>query len=162
LLTWSGGQWESAQTPLPADAASVPGVVISGLACASASSCFAVGGYYTDNAAGSGGGGLVLTWTNGSWSATEAPLPADASNPQSAGLRGISCPSSVSCVAVGGYAETGSGYTGSWGQGLLLTWSNGSWKAAASPLPENAASPPHDNAQVYAVSCATSLSCTAG
>jgi hypothetical protein len=130
------------------------------MACASASYCFAVGSY-TDNASGYGDG-LLLTWAGSSWSVTQAPLPADASTTQAAGLGGISCPSSVFCVAVGGYTAAGSGYTSTWGQGLLLTWSNGSWEAASAPLPENAASPPNGNAQVDAVSCVTSLSCTAG
>jgi hypothetical protein len=159
LLTWSGGSWESAETPLPADAASDSDVLISGLACASVSDCFAVGSY-TDTSGS--GGGLLVTWTNGSWSAGQVPLPADASTPQGAGLGGISCPSSVYCVAVGSYGAAGSAYTGTWGQGLLLTWSNGSWEAASSPQPENAASPPHGNTQVDAVSCVSSLSCAAG
>ena len=158
LLTWSGGSWESAQTPLPADASSDTSVTITGLSCASASLCFAVGSY---NGSGSGGG-LLLTWANGSWSVTQDPLPDDASTPQAAGLEGISCPSSIFCVAVGSYEAAKSGYTGTWAQGLLLTWLNGAWKAETSPQPENAVSPPHGNTQVDAVSCVSSVSCTAG
>ena len=159
LLTWSGGSWESAQTPLPADASSDSSVTITGLSCASASLCFAAGSY-TDTSGS--GGGLLLTWTNGSWSVAKIPVPNDASTPQTAGLEGISCPSSVFCVAVGSYEAAKSGYTGTWAQGLLLTWSNGSWKAETSPQPENAVSPPHGNTQVDAVSCVSSVSCTAG
>ena len=159
LLTWSGGSWESAQTPLPADASSDSSVTITGLSCASASLCFAAGSY-TDTSGS--GGGLLLTWTNGSWSVAKIPVPNDASTPQTAGLEGISCPSSVFCVAVGSYEVAKSGYTGTWAQGLLLTWLNGSWKAETSPQPENAVSPPHGNTQVDAVSCVSSVSCTAG
>ena len=52
LLTWSGGSWESAQTPLPADASSDSSVTITGLSCASASLCFAAGSYTDTSGSG--------------------------------------------------------------------------------------------------------------
>jgi hypothetical protein len=63
--------------------------------------------------------GLLLTNSDGSWSAESAPLPANAQTAYSTytqgWVNGVSRPPATQCVAVGNYAATsGSG-------GLLLT-----------------------------------------
>lgn len=75
--------------------------------CVSASSCLALGGY------GGAGlqSGLAATLTDGTWSTTPVPLPADAATEaqkQNVALWGVACPSAASCQAVGSYA-TGTG-----------------------------------------------------
>jgi hypothetical protein len=90
------------------------------VACATASACVAIG-WYTD---ASGDGQVLLeTGSGSSWTAAEAPLPAnDVPEPRevkgneapSAGL--VVCPSTSSCVAIGSYKATPGQM-----EGMLLT-----------------------------------------
>ena len=123
LLTESGGSWTAAEAPLPAGASDP---FLMGVSCESASQCVAAG-YYTD--ASGNLQGLLLTDSGGSWTASEAPLPAGASD---GGLMGVSCVSASQCVAVGFTDVSGVP------QGLLLTESSGSLTAAEAPLPAGA------------------------
>src|SRR5262249_7539532 len=66
------------------------------------------------------------------WSAAQAPLPADAlrTAAQNAALNDVACPGDGSCVAVGLY------YTGKnadHSRGLIETLSNGAWTPTAAP-----------------------------
>ena len=152
LLTRSAGRWTAAEAPAPANAASNLNLLPASVSCASASFCVAVGGY--DDAAGDEDG-LLLTWTGGSWTAAQALVPADAASDPHASLSGVSCPSASFCVAVGEYTET-SGDQGA----LLLTWTGGSWIAAAGRVPANARSTPAD-AALSGVSCPSASTCVA-
>jgi hypothetical protein len=135
LLTWSGGVWKATEAPLPANASTTPewadSEVVS-LSCSSVSECVA-GGFYMD--ASNNTVGLLLTWSGGTWKAAEAPLPANSAQTGQHGIVGeASCPSISLCIAGGSYTDQ-SGNT----QGMLLSWSGGSWTAAEAPLPTNAA-----------------------
>jgi uncharacterized protein YjbI with pentapeptide repeats len=90
LLIRSGKNWTAATAPLPAGAASNPGVTLNAVSCASASRCRVVGGY-TNTASQSVG--LLLSWSGTSWKAVAAPRSAYM-------LRAISCPTTARCVAV--------------------------------------------------------------
>jgi hypothetical protein len=91
------------------------------------------------------------------WKAIEAPLPANAATSYlSAGVDGLSCPSDARCVA-GGYYIDKSGIA----DGLLLTSSGGSWKAAKAPLPLNAKGTQEHGASINAVSCPSVSKCVA-
>ena len=133
LLTRSGGSWTTSPVPLPAGVGAVWAEAES-VSCGSPSYCVAVGRYYTPNT--DTDGALLLTWTGGSWQATQAPLPGNAGYSSYASLKSVSCPSASYCVAVGYYTDT-SGL----GEGLLLTWLGGSWSAAEAPLPGNVVGP---------------------
>lgn len=181
LLTWSGGTWTSAQAPLPADAASDPEAQLNSVSCPSASYCLAVGDY--SDASGPDEEGLLLTWSDGTWTATSAP-----SSLGGAGLQGVSCPSASYCVAgaaaslltwsdgiwtvvnapglsgavegLDGVSCSSASYCVAVGfesttstNGLLLTWSGGSWTATAAPAAVNS--------YVTAVSCPSSSYCVA-
>ncbi len=141
----------AAQAPLPANAVSgfLDPVGLNAVSCPSASYCVAVGGY-TDTS--SGNDGLLLTWSGGTWTATQAPLPANAISPPSVWLNGVSCPSASSCVAVGQYMDTSGDY-----DGLLLTWSGGTWTATQALLPANG----RPDSSVIGVSCPSASSCVA-
>ncbi|MFZ0665087.1 MAG: Ig-like domain repeat protein [Acidimicrobiales bacterium] len=85
--------------------ASVDGNPIYGLSCPSTSDCYAVDNY-----------GHVMTTTNGgaSWTLESTPVTAPGVNvPGSggpvpySGLFGVSCATATTCVAVGGYPQTG-------------------------------------------------------
>jgi hypothetical protein len=152
LLTDSGGSWTVAQAPLPANAADFGSgaLSLSGVSCPSASQCVAVGGYQTTD--GDLDRGLLLTDSGGSWTAAQAPVPANYAD--DAGLDGVSCLSASQCVAVGSYEDTSGDYVG-----LLLTDSGGSWTAAQAPLPANATSP--DEVSLTGVSCSSASQCVA-
>jgi hypothetical protein len=152
LLTQTAGTWKAAKAPLPAGAAAHPFIMLSSVSCASAGNCTAVS-RYTDSSGNQQG--LLLTQTAGTWKATKAPLPAGAAANPAVTLSSVSCASAGNCTAVGSY-------TGSSGnqQGLLLTQTPGTWKAAKAPLPTGAAADPF--ADLSSVSCASPGNCTAG
>jgi hypothetical protein len=143
LLTWSDGAWTAAEAPIPGGALS-GGTFLYGVSCASASYCVAVGTY------GGNQGGLLLTWSGGAWTVSEAPLP------QGSGsyglLYGVSCPSASYCVAVG------QSYSPSFNNddGLLLTLAGGSWTPSWMPPPAGT-----NNASLAAVSCPSESYCVA-
>jgi hypothetical protein len=100
---------------------------------------------------------LIPASQPGTWTAAEAPLPANAASEPAAMANGagVSCPSASFCVAVGSYLDTSGG-----DDGLLLTWSGGEWTAAQAPLPANAAENPA-TAYLDSVSCASAAFCVA-
>lgn len=147
LLTQSGGSWTTSELPAPANAGWFADPYA--ISCASDTSCTATG-YYLDSSGNQQG--LLLTQSSSGWSATEAPLPANAAANPNVTLSSIACPSTATCVAAGTYTDS-SGST----QGLLLTWSGSSWRAAEAPLPSNAASNPGVNSMT--VSCPNSSGC---
>jgi hypothetical protein len=113
LLTGSGTSWGQVQVPLPANAATNPNASLSSVACPSTTSCVAIGNY-TDSSGNSQG--LLVTGSGTAWTATEAPLPANAAASPGTYLSAVACPSTTSCVAVGGYTDSSSHE-----QGLFLT-----------------------------------------
>ena len=154
LVTWSGGAWTATQAPLPANAlpddTSSPGNYVSGVSCASASYCLAVGSYETTDHTLEG---LLLTWSGGKWTAVEAPLPDNAISQPGVSLHGVSCPSATSCVVVGQYEDVNGGR-----DGVLLTWSGGDWTATRAPIPDNGRS---IGSNLLGVSCPSATSCVA-
>ncbi len=88
----------------------------------------------------------------GTWTATKAPLPANADHTY-AQLNSVACPATSTCTAVGSY-------TGSAGmQGLLLTKSGTKWTARQAPLPAGAAADPF--ATLESINCFTGTLCAA-
>lgn len=152
MVTGSGASWGATEAPLPANAAAAPpGVELNSVACASATSCTAVGDY-TDSSGNQQG--LVLTGSGTSWAASEAPLPADASGSPGADLSSVSCPSASSCIATGSYLNS-SGY-----QAFMLTGSGTSWTAKEVPMPGDAAANPFIRGFIP-IACSSVSSCTA-
>ena len=141
-----------ATAPVPADASGTYSTV-TGVSCASAAFCTAVGAY-TDTSGNTEG--QLLTWSGGAWAAAKAHLPAGAAaTGQQAFMEGVSCPAASFCSAVGVYDDA-SGVE----QGVLLTWSGGTWTAAEAPLPADAGNS-GQLAFVNAVACPTASYCTA-
>lgn len=95
---------------------------------------------------------VTLTAT-GSWSAAEAPLPANgASASYGTNLQAIACPSASACVAGGDYEDSAATQ-----QALLLTGSGASWKPAEVKLPAGAAASPA--AIIDSVACPAATRC---
>ena len=98
---------------------------------------------------------MLVTGSGTSWTATEAPLPENASaDPVIGTLGSVACPSASSCVAAGTYDDSSGNR-----QGLLVTGSGTSWTATEAPLPENAAASPY--AALDSVACPSASTCVA-
>ena len=94
LDSLSGGVWTATQAPLPANAGTHPEPDPTGLVCVSVGSCTAVGVY--DGQTGANDYALVQTLWRGTWTASEAPLPADAAAVPDNNLAGLTCPAAGS------------------------------------------------------------------
>ncbi len=88
----SSGTWTASTLPLPAGATNES---LSGVSCASAGSCEAVG-VYTDSNGNEQA--LADSLANSTWTST---ILTDPTNLQQAVLAGVSCPTAASCQAVG-------------------------------------------------------------
>jgi len=82
---WRGGRWTTSTMPLNS-------VYGAGVACATASTCIAVGGR-----GGSNPSSLAARWAGGTWQPLEVPIPPG----QIAELAGVSCVRTSWCMAVG-------------------------------------------------------------
>ncbi len=125
--------WTGIQGPLPStpDAPGTdPVASFNSEDCVSAVSCIAAGSYED----GSGTShGLLEVLAGGSWSSSEAPLPANGDPTRDASLASVSCASPGWCVAVGEYIDMSGGR-----DGLVETYSGGRWTATQAPVPSDA------------------------
>jgi hypothetical protein len=149
LVSGHGSMWTATTAPLPGNAAASPQARITAVACASGSSCVAVGQYAT----GTSRAALLVAGHGSAWSAGPAPLPADASSRPAAGLVSVACPSATVCTAVGSYVDKLGNR-----QGLLTVLHGTSWSAVRAPLPAGASVP---GAVLSAVACPTVTRCVA-
>jgi hypothetical protein len=155
LLVQGAGGWSAEDAPLPSGAAPGDGETSEafGVSC-DGGTCDAVGSY----ADGTGvQRGLLERWAGGAWSATEAPVPANAGAPphgRSASLTAVSCTFN-GCVAVGNY-EDASGAQ----RALIDTVSAaGSVSASEGPQPSDRAAVP--DASLVGVACVSATACSA-
>lgn len=119
LVVGSGTQWQAGfQGPVPADASDFAG--LSSVSCAAAGNCAAVGGYHRNGSQWAHG--LLLSESGGTWDATAASLPADATADAASYLTWVSCPSAGNCTAIGEYVVDLLHP-----QGLLLSETGGTW-----------------------------------
>jgi hypothetical protein len=157
IETGSGMSWAATQAPEPANAgtgANQRGALES-TTCPRAGTCVATG--YYENATG-GTSVFIVTLSNGMWTATQGPLPADASAPakQTIPLTSVSCSSGAVCTAVGHYeAPTGQSH------GLIVAVWGGTWVATAAPEPATAGTGTKQTAELVSVSCIAG-GCAAG
>jgi len=160
LEVQANGSWTATKAPLPANAsASNAGVDYFGATCTSVGSCVVVGNYL-DNATFQVA--LVETLSNGTWSATEVPLPANAGTDGDghalSGLNSVACTGPGACEAVGFYTDT-NGYQ----YGLIENLTGTTWTGTEAPLPSNAGTDGDLNgfAQLASVTCPFAGSCVA-
>jgi hypothetical protein len=90
----------------------------------------------------------------GTWTPSEAPMPADAASDPSASPGPVACASALACVLT--YQYTTAANTEQW---ALVTGSGTSWTATEAPLP--AAAPPSSWNWIYAAACASATACVA-
>ncbi|HTL83668.1 MAG TPA: hypothetical protein VL856_00685 [Acidimicrobiia bacterium] len=141
---WNGSTWSIVATPVPIGASDVS---LGAVSCLSATSCMAVGSYSTattDKA-------LAERWNGTSWSIVAIPTPAGAALNV---LSRLSCTSSASCYAVGGYiVDSPSGFSF---KTLIERWNGTSWAIMASPNPTSPSF-----AALGGVSCTSATNCDA-
>jgi hypothetical protein len=144
ILTLSDGIWGATTAPLPANATPAgPGAkILDSVDCPQSNYCVAGGSYHIppmSSADGSGVEALLLVYQSGTWTPVQAPLPpdADVTDLQSF-VQSVDCPAENACIAAGSYnLNYAIGEYGS-EEGMLLTQApDGSWGAAAAPLPES-------------------------
>jgi len=105
IETLSGGRWTEHKSPLPANVPTISSIFLNALACPAVGSCVAVGSYHPQPNS-SGSYGLIETLDGKQWSATVAPLPANAQPGPGAQLGSITCPTIDFCVSIGYYFTT--------------------------------------------------------
>jgi hypothetical protein len=133
--SWNGSSWSVVSSPDP----STSNDVLSGVACASATLCTAVGSYEPSSSPQT----LVESWDGSTWSVVSSPNQGTGGNV----LSGISCPSASSCMAVG--SRAGGERT------LAESWNGSAWSVVSSPSPGSG-----DN-QLLGIFCLPAGTCTA-
>jgi hypothetical protein len=116
---------------------------LTGISCASTSSCIAVG-YYSDTTDGSGDTAFAAALNGSTWSLLNVPVP---SGSVGSALSGVSCLSADSCEAVGYYSE------GNGGLNLAEFWNGSTWKVQSTPATTDS--------ELGGVSCTAANACTA-
>jgi streptogramin lyase len=149
LAILSGGAWITTDAPLPAGGSQA---ALSAVSCPDSGDCMASGSF---SASGGGTLPLIETLSASVWSASEPPIPPDAttspSNSEFLELNGISCSSVGTCVAVGDYVATSGNPHGS--LGLLFE----TLSPDTSPVAGFEGSP---SAELLGVSCPSGGTCT--
>jgi hypothetical protein len=138
--TWNGTSWSLVQSP---NVSTTTTNELFGVACPSATSCFAVGDYYV----GPFYQTLIESWNGNSWSIVPSP---NTSTSITNSLEGVTCTSPTSCIAVG-ITNNGTNL-----QTLVESWDGASWTIVTSPN----TSASQDNL-LSSVSCTSSTSCVA-
>jgi hypothetical protein len=141
--TWNGTTWAIQPAPDPTGSRRSS---LSGVSCASATACTAVGTF--DSSTGDTAT-LAETWNGSTWAIRPTPNP-EASNRAHImllGLSGVSCTSATACTAVGGYSYLGDYLT------LAEGWNGKTW--AIEPTPKTS------GAVLSSVSCTSAAACIA-
>jgi hypothetical protein len=136
---WNGTAWSIVSSP---NSSPMQDNYLDAVTCASASDCWAVGGYYTSTNLQT----LIEHWNGGSWSIVPS---ANTSPTQDNYLNGVTCKSASDCWAVGFYYDNSS-------QTLIEHWNGTSWTIVSSP---NTSTTQSNN--LLAVTCVSPSDCWA-
>jgi hypothetical protein len=149
--TLSGGTWTAIAAPLGPGPATNPSAFLASVACPSTTACIAVGSYGDSS---SHAQGLIDTLSGATWTAIAAPLGAGPATDPVAGVISVACPSTTTCIAVGGYNDSPTN-----SEGLIDTLSGGTWSGLKAPLGPSPATNPV--ASLASVACPSTTACTA-
>jgi hypothetical protein len=138
---WNGKSWSTKKSPNPTGAESSQ---LSGVSCASATACTAVGMYFNS----SGSATLAETWNGKSWAIKKSTNPAGG---QFLELSAVSCASVTACTAVGSYFNSSGSVT------LAEAWNGKNWATQTTPDPSGST-----GSELSGVSCTTSACIAAG
>jgi hypothetical protein len=135
--------WQVQPVPEPGNSPILPSV-----SCPAKGNCTAVGFYHKNGVEYT----LAEHWNGTSWHRQATPNPAGGSGSE-AWFYGVSCPSPASCTVVG-YHTPGPAVGGE--QLLAEHWNGSRWALQHLPVPAGAT-----ESELYAVSCASTVNCTA-
>jgi hypothetical protein len=131
IETLAHGKWTPTRASVPANSHTPQNADLLSVTCHAVGSCVAIG-YYTDSSAQRQG--LIENLSNGMWTHTRAPLPANAdTDEQTVNLTAVTCPANGSCIAVGQYIYLDTGNTAF--AGVIETLHGGGWTPTKAPLP---------------------------
>ena len=136
---WNGSAWAVQSTPNPSAAQSS---VLTGVSCASATACTAVG-YYI-NSAGRWVS-LAERWNGSAWTTQSTP---NLSGAQATALSAVSCPSTTLCTAVGDYHNSA-------GVQVTLAWDGSGWVSESTSNPTGAKA-----SVLRGIACSSTTTCT--
>ncbi|HET7454772.1 MAG TPA: S8 family serine peptidase [Solirubrobacterales bacterium] len=145
VARWNGSEWATQTAANPEGSTDV---TLESVSCPTASACMAVGNYTT----ASGRKTLAERWNGSSWSLTSSANPAKEGH---ALLRGVSCLSASSCLAVG-YFRAPTMLVANEETLLAESWNGSTWTLQSSPNPEG-----KTFSSFAAVSCSSASACTA-
>lgn len=140
---WNGARWAIQPAPRPAGAVTAE---FTGVSCATAHACTAVG-YYTGTV---GARPLAEAWNGTGWHMQAVPLPHGSPG-------GILA--AVSCTLPGACTATGANF-GTVRPTLAERWNGTRWHVQPTPYPANS-SQSQEETELNAVSCASATACTA-
>ena len=144
LASWNGKTITQMKAPLPAGTgAGTP--LVTGVSCASAASCVAVGAVL--GGSGNSGFGFTETWNGKAWTVAKVASPKGITL---SFLFGVSCPAAHTCIAVGaaGTAKSGSA--------TAMSYNGKAWSRQAVPGPGKGKSDAFES-----VSCLSAANCVA-
>lgn len=136
---WDGHSWSTQSLP----PAGNPGGDLTSISCRRLA-CTAAGDYDGQSDEGPGTAPLALRWNGTTWAVQ--PTPGDATQNDTSGLTGVSCPSARTCTAVG-VSDSGGP--------LVLHWNGAAWRSQS--VAGNFAL----NYALNAVSCRSATACMA-
>jgi len=123
--SWDGNRWSVVQTPSAAGSVESE---LNSVACASSTTCMAVGTFNTTgDIEDQENFTLVEAWNGTSWSVVPSPNPGILS-----GFVSIACPSPTACIAVGAYSPTADPYVAD-DQSFVEAWGGTQWSIVPSP-----------------------------
>jgi hypothetical protein len=140
---WNGIEWTIEKSPNPHPV--FGNDYLTGVACASATSCSAVG--YSDGGNNGPSGSIAEQWNGSSWTAVPTPSPAGSTSTK---LTGVACAAPSSCEGVGYSVANGGEST------LVEHWDGTGWGIEQSPRPADSTA-----STLQGVSCTGPGACTA-
>jgi hypothetical protein len=138
---WDGSQWKVVSTPNPKFSFDTQ---LSGVSCASASRCVAVGEQSATSA-------VIEVWNGQAWSFQNVPAPPDGSRDE---LAGVSCAAANACLAVGQEVNVADAFGGT--RTLSLSYNGSRWTVLTTPSPSASF-----GSALNGVSCGSASSCMA-
>jgi hypothetical protein len=141
IQTWNGKTWTPSAPATPKG--SSDGQLV-GVSCASAKSCVAVGGDFTN----SGGAALAESWNGSRWTLSRPPEPEGSVVGE---LNQVSCTSAAHCIAVGSSDTNTASFA------LADSWNGGGWTRMSVTVPASG----KEDADLTGVSCPSAKSCVA-
>jgi hypothetical protein len=154
MLHWNGTKWSAADVPSPGGILNGAISELSGLSCASASNCWAVGDYGGDSINSQESENDALQWNGHTWTQVKTPNPDGTGNGDLNELNSVNCSGPGNCWAVGNLGTVSSGGAQT---GEVLHWKGTKWTLTKAPNPGGTAD--GDANSLESVRCVSQKDC---